>query len=412
MLPAVLAWAFLALLQLAAASESSGKVASGAAAGAAAGAGAVPEWRVDAALHPARTLRTLLTDKTEDNEAVARLGTPMGSTVGQDRQRCSLVKLPSNVLLKPLQASWSGQSGIWESSGNNIRLGNWGQNYFSQGWETIYIRNQDDKLSLKAEARTLNDLKQMYGWRPGAPVSTYVNISTLEHRAQIGAYHGFQVVASSPSDVEVVAIKPPHLEDLTKIMAFSDCEGQLLFVARFEDRSVRDRPSAINIFDRAGTLLAHTLIDDPTVMRYQFVDPNGYLIATAEAPGLHHNVPIKSVPVDPSKGSIMPFEIQFEMGGYPNASRLLDVDYHWVIVAAVQARAVADAHFNWTPSLSTAVTAIYWCFAAVGLVACICTGGMIYRLVYPDVPIRLEQPMWKPLKGRNFNSESNYASVL
>lgn len=390
--------------------------AAGNAAGSAAGnaGAAIPEWRIDAALHPARALRTLLTDReTADSVAVSRLGQAMGSTLGQDQQRCPLVKLPEDVFLLPEQASWSGLSGVWESRSNGVRMAFWGQNYFSQGWETIYIRNQDERAALKVERRTLLELRQLYGWRPGRQVMSYSRVSKLERLAMAGAYHGYKIVSNQPNEVEVVAIKPPDRnEELERTFAFTDCEGQLLFVARMHNlENGEEHPWSMNIFDRSGGLVAHSLLEDPLIAKFQFIDTHGYLIATAEAPGLDQHLPAKDVPLDPLKGSILPFEIRFAAGGYPNASRLLDVDYRWVLAAAVQAGAVASAHAGWTPRLSSAVTVFYWCLSAVGFLFCLCTFGFVYHLVYPAVDFvgSARQPLWSPGKAR-YPAPPAYAS--
>jgi len=178
-------------------------------------------------------------------------------------------------------------------------------------------------------------------------------------------------------------------------VALSDCEDQLLFVTRLAAPRQSGLPGGIDIFDLDGGLAAHGIVDDPVVARYQFVDANGFLLATSEAPGLQQNIPMKDLPLDGRKGNVLPYALRFEQGGYVNASRLLEVDYRWALAAALQARALADAHAGWAPRAASAVEVLYWCLAAFGLLACLCACGAVYRVVYP---MKGNERLWAPGK--------------
>lgn len=350
---------------------------------------------------------------SEHSEQVYLRSMPIGSTVAQDEQRCPLVRLPETLLLAPEPSSWSGQSGVWKGTSNGVQLAFWGQTFLSSAWQTLYIRNQDGRLALRAEVRSESELRHLYGWMPGPTVMSYQNISTLEEQTKAIGYHGFKIVKTQPNEVEVRSILAASSPKPDIWMAFTDCESQLLFVARLEDSQGLGRPASISILDRDGDLVAHGIIDDPTVARYQFVDPNGYLIATAASPGIHQTIPMKDVPRDPTKGNILPYALHFESGGYANASRLLDVDYRWVLATAVQARAVFEAHTGEAPSLSGAVAAFYWCIGIVAILACICAFGLVFRVVYPLPSKSLQQSLWPIAKPgqRGARSYSSFPKV-
>jgi len=259
-------------------------------------------------------------------------------------------------------------------------------------------------LAVKAVIRSEADLGELYGWVPGPATTEYPAVSRLEKKTHSTIYHGYKVVNVQPNEVEVRATVT-KIKRSEVLAAFTDCEGQLLFVARLEEPGEEIRPASITILDRAGGLVAEGIIDDPSVARYQFIDPLGYLIAVAETPALHQNIPMKDVPKDSTKGDILPYALHFEPGGYTNASRLLDVDYRWVLALAVQARAVMDARPSEAPTLSEAITAFYWSLCMAGFIWFLFMLGVIFRMVYPPEHLA-------PLGKLGVYRPQNYASIV
>jgi len=261
----------------------------------------------------------------------------VSSSEGQDQQRCPLLSLPADVIVTPEMASWLRVTGDWRTP-NDIVLATWEQNLFTTRFRRLYVKNAVEG-HLAVQTRTLadRDLKLLYGFdEPAVPGAS---------------------------------------------TALIDCDKRLLFVVR----ELTDPPQALNIYGRDGSLLATTITAYHDIPRYQFVDPtHGFLLAIAESPGIWANVSRSNIPVDAARGYIMPYQIHFYPGGYANYSRLMDIDYRWVIAAAVQVQAVNAAQKGFRPWLS--LTVLQLLIAASICVGLALTGLVIftfYRCVYP-----------------------------
>lgn len=296
-----------------------------------------------------------------------------------------MVKLPESIVLGVEELSWTGQGGVLKDGGNNVAFASWSQNFFANDWSAVYLQNFDGRLALKAEFKSLTELETNYAWQTKDRPASYPNISSLEDRWLAATdFSGYKVIAA-PGQPSVVAVQETFHE-VTKLTpataVISDCEGRLLFVVVLRSSPSVQIPGGIEIYDRSGNLAAHA-ITDPLVARYQFVDTNGYLLATAESPALNQNMTMAEVPRDPSKGNILPFTMSFEEGGYANSSRLLELEYRWVLAASVELRAIYDGHVGFTPWVQAALVIFYWCVFALCILCVICLIMATYRLVYP-----------------------------
>jgi hypothetical protein len=278
------------------------------------------------------------------------------------------------------ESTWAGQGGSWQSSSgvvhSSFRL--W---FISTRWDTAYNRNLDEQGAFRGEVTSDEELEYSYDWKIGKSPMDYPATAKLENDWWSAIYKGAHTVLKSP---EQKYGKGSDDQAATwHTTALVDCEGHLLYVVKLlQQEAATLLPGGIDVYDRAGTLVAHAMVDY-SIARYQFVDVNGNLIATAEAPGVGLAISLKNLDPEPYRGSILPYGIEFQRGGYTGASRLLDTDYRWVIAAAVQARALDDAHRSiqpWAPWLLVVAGCM---FGALLLVLICCACGAIYRLVYP-----------------------------
>lgn len=284
-----------------------------------------------------------------------------GGTPGQDRGKCPIVKLPSLMVLKPTESHSTGLSGVWMMPSSSVALASFGQNFLSNSWDRINVRNLDERLALRAEIKSDEQLQYLYDWKAQAAPQDYPAISTL-----------MKAFRSENST------RPPIT------ISLSDCEDRLMFVLRLHrDGDALTDPGDIGLYDRLGNLVAYALAD-PLIARYQFVDPMGHRLAVAESPGLYQNVSMKDMPRDGDRGRILPFELQVDAGGYANASRLMDPEWRWILAAAVQLRAIEDAHSEWPLAMPRPLVAIYWVFSVVGLLVLLGVCFAMYRVVYPS----------------------------
>lgn len=360
---------------------------------------AIPQWRIDKALSavavkdpeaaaPSTRGEEGPAESPEDSKLPK-----LGSTAAQDSGRCPLVKLPSKLGMKAEESSWVSQGGTWQSSSDVIhssfRL--W---FLSTSWDTAYIRNLDMQPAFRADVSSDEELEYSYGWKRQKTPLDYPAVNKLEKdwwaAISKGIQKGRYTPLKAPGEKYGVSVDDPKL---WHTVALLDCEGHLLFVVKLQQQEIRTIPGGIDVYDRQGGLVAHAMVDFQ-IARYQFVDTNGNLIATAEAPGVGLNIVMENLQSDASKGNILPHEIQFEKGGYVGASRLADVDYRWVVAAAVQARALDDAHRNWAPWAPGLLVAMCCLLGVMTLLLICCACGAIYRLVYPKGDVGALPPLW------------------
>jgi len=268
------------------------------------GDGTIPEWRL-----------AMFDDKPtmppHGGPPLEIQGLPgFTSTKGQDEGRCPLLKLPLELNLITKNSGWLRQTGSWTGLAD-VTFATWKQEFLSRNWRTMYVKStMDGHTSFQATVSNDEELKFLYDWE---------------------APNGGN---SSVTDVPLL-----------------DCDRRLAFVVRIEDRW--DAP--VSILSSDGRLLAITYAD-PLTEKLQFADPvTNYRIATAEAPGIGANLSRELLVRDPSKGGILPYGVSFAKPGYANASRFLEEEYRWVIVAAVQVKALVDTERNLADPLAARV---------------------------------------------------------
>mmetsp|Transcript_19391 Transcript_19391/g.53245 ORF Transcript_19391/g.53245 Transcript_19391/m.53245 type:complete len:444 (-) Transcript_19391:233-1564(-) len=285
-----------------------------------------------------------------------RSDSAFGGSEGQDEQVCPVINLPEYVLLDRVAATGPGR-GQWLSSAR-ATIVTWAQNFWSLSWATVYVTTLSGDMAVKAEPVTEQSLMDMYGWSANA--ANYPAVTALD------------------SASKALAGLSPANEPETITFALTDCQSSLLFVVRSEKRP----PGVMDVYDRNGNLIAHTL-SHPVYERHQFIDPNGYLLAIAETPGLFQNVTRQAPLVPGQRREVLPYAMAFMKTGYPNASRLLDSDFRWVLAAAVQVKAIQNAYGTWAPKRGWAVLALL--AGGVVLVVCLAVQAMraLRALVYP-----------------------------
>lgn len=313
-------------------------------------------------------------------EAPAPVAAPMprspGSTVAEDQQRCPMIKLTSSLFLSPQYVTFGGQTGGWRATPSGITIGSWSQTFLSQRWNDVYFNDLDGRFAVKAEETTDLELMKRHGWRIAGVPPSYANftnfVKSWEAAQYMTTFHT-EVDPENPSSVRIVQPTPlaeSHANKTT--IALTDCEGELLFVVKMQPTNAHFI-GGFDIFDRSGLLVARSLAET-RVARHLLVDGRGYLLATAEAPKINASILFENLPKDPAKGGILAYEVRFEQGGYKDASRLLDANFRWVLVAALQMRALSDGRAVWAPSLPDALPVVYWLAVVVltALVAVMC----------------------------------------
>lgn len=265
-----------------------------------------------------------------------------GSTPAQDEQRCKILKLPDDMQLVSEYQSWRRMTGAWLSH-NNVRLGAWTQSHVSSSYDTVYVNSDVDQgLALQASVKSAEEMRYLYGWRAQPEPQPGVNIPLV------------------------------------------DCDQRLMFVIHQRATELRE----MDIYAPDGSLLASSLVDW-NIERIQFVASDGFLIATAESPAVFANISRDALGGDPTKGNVLPYGIHFEVGGYADASRLLDTEYHWVIASAIQMRAILLAEQMDVvdgiprPTAVSIIAVLVWLSLALGGFACCGLLLCIHRAVYP-----------------------------
>eukprot|EP00928_Gymnodinium_smaydae_P048508 TRINITY_DN32437_c0_g1_i1.p1 TRINITY_DN32437_c0_g1~~TRINITY_DN32437_c0_g1_i1.p1 ORF type:complete len:409 (-),score=66.56 TRINITY_DN32437_c0_g1_i1:37-1263(-) len=330
----------------------------------------IPSWKLNMRYDPSKLIQEQpevedAADNIPDeggflnaNQVMYRLGagggTPtlppraFGSTPAQDTGRCPLLKLPDLVILEATEESYGGQRGRWTSQGR-INMASWLENYFGVSWMTVFVKSADGKLAAKAEPINEDQLYERYKFELPTAKSSSKGADAASSSAQVVTF------------------------------SVTDCEDSLLFVLRLQ----KGAPGVIDIYDRLSNLIAHTL-SDGKVLRHQFVDPNGYLLAVAESPGLQFNYTRPAEPPEGQKARIQPYVMQVMEGGYKGSSKLLNDEFRWVLATAVQARAVTDAYGTWTPTVRPLGIAMVVVFILVFLLIIGCCTHCLFRLVYPE----------------------------
>lgn len=337
---------------------------------------AIPQWRIEQVLGPPlRGAKSAPLKHDEPSNIPLMQPLDVGSTDSQDSMRCPMLQLPQDVTIIPTQTSvTSMQKGVWLSP-NHIEFASWGHKWTQ--WESVYINNFDGFQAVRTGLDTVENVKRGYNWEPqsGAP-----NHPTALRPMDVVV----RVTSKHSLDVDGQELEGPP----RRVAPLVDCDDLLLYVIELVPPETRRSPGGINIYDKHGLLVAYSITSD-MIARYQFVDMNGYLLATAESPGLFQNVSYLELPRDPAKGNVLSYGIHFESGHYADASRLLSPNYRWIITAAVQMRAIHDAHGPWSylqfshHTTHWAAITIYWILAGLGLLVTLFAFYSSYLCVYP-----------------------------
>mmetsp|Transcript_22921 Transcript_22921/g.41615 ORF Transcript_22921/g.41615 Transcript_22921/m.41615 type:complete len:465 (-) Transcript_22921:42-1436(-) len=294
---------------------------------------------------------------------------PVASTPAQDTQRCPLLKIPDNISLAARSKTWYRLNGDIDTK-DGMTIATWSQNLLTYDWRKVDIYNSaDGSRSVRARILTDQEMVLAFGWKAPKP-------------------------AANATKVPLLPANYPDLKSTSNI-ALLDCDGRLTYVVTQDVKF----PYKLTVYNAEKKLLASTIVDT-TIMRYQFVDPeSGYLIATAEAPDIGFLISRRKLPQDAALGYVPPFGIKFEKGGYTNSSRLMEIDYRWVILAAVEVSAINLAEQIWYPKTAQTVLDLLWgvffFLIAVGICYML---YYIYATVFPPVAVVAERNL--VYKGR------------
>jgi hypothetical protein len=327
----------------------------------------IPKWRVD-----------LVTGNGDDWWITSKLknmktalwgdGLPdVTASPAQDRQRCPALKLPTSFYGAARYSSWRRLYGEW-NTGNDVTVATFEQNYLNIGFSrdvktvqvTIYTAATGQ---VAARTRPFSDeqLLTSFNWKSPVLNNSYA------------VANGTNVTNGTWANNDTYA-------DWN--LAIFDCVGTLMYVVK--QKNLHPLPNEILLYSRDGKLISSSQTGHP-VLRYQFVDPSsGYLIATAEAPGINASITRKDIPVNDELGNVLPFGFKFEEGGYANSSALMENEYRWVLATAVQALAIYKAEERLSSWTLIAVVEAF--LIACIVVSVLMVGGLffcIYSLVFP-----------------------------
>jgi len=266
---------------------------------------------------------------------------------------------------------------LWRDQFSNIILGSWKQNFAFpadalSAWRRVRVSNLDSIQTFSAEEVLPEDLIKRFNWRAGLGPRNYSAIVELE-RPWRQAAHLTKVWDLEEGLVTAKGLESPKKEPPAYV-ALLDCEDILQFVVVLQKAS--RYPGGVDVYDSKGMLVAHSLTD-MNQARHQFVDTQGHLLVTAEAPGLNQNISFANIPLDPAMGDVFTYVMKFELGSYSGASQLLEPDFRWILAAAVQMRAVIDGRTALPPMLPEILPVIYWIVTAIFIalvgLSCWCT---------------------------------------
>lgn len=341
------------------------------------GHGVIPNWKLRVTNITNNSRYIPYTNNPVDRPpAIAHTRRPgVASTAAQDRGRCPIVKLTDDLVLAPRSEGSFTLTGHWKTP-DGIVLATWAHDLFTRHPYpgTVSVYDNSDRLALEVATKGPRALGYQYGWRQKAVTpEAYPRLA-----AALRAYRG---PVNPPGDGQ----KGPMPAVVT------DCEQQMMFVVRLGELDDGSHGSLV-IYDRLGDLAALALAD-ADARRFQFVDGEGRLLATARAvdpPPPKALGPMRLGDIlrgdflqCQQAGCMVRYDIKYERGGYGNSSLLLDEDYRWVIATSMQLRSLYDGRAGWGP-LSE-----YWSqrllllagLALIGVFLCLLRG--LHTLVYP-----------------------------
>lgn len=264
------------------------------------------------------------------------------TTSAQDAGRCEIIKLPYEMNLMPKWGTSWAVHGFWMSPYSGVRLANWTQHFWHFNWHTLFLSGLNGKVAVKILATSEHALLSAYDWK--AEQKGYTNSTAVAYTM------------------------------------FMDCEDKLAFVMIEQDSAMEP----ILIYSNGGTLIATSYMWEK-VENVQFVDAvTGYLLATAEAPALNQNWTRSWLPQDETLGNVTPYQLKIEVGGYVNASRLVDEEYRWVLATAIQLRALHLAQVDFYPHVQNIVLGMIALAVVVSSLIFLYVLYVLYRMVYPS----------------------------
>jgi len=296
----------------------------------------------------------------------------------------------------------SGQWGEWRlaEDPDSIVPSKWHLDFLAWNWQVIHVTNTaDGSASVMASPISEDHLKKLYNW-------TASDKNSADHRWDFlrewfapnvafwfdqQPYRFGMANATYPTtftaapSAQASALPYPTWSH----WSLTDCKDNLVAVVRAENTDAQQAGKML-VFNSVGELAAVAL-PDPILARYQFIDVNGYLLATAEAPTLNANITYKELPRREDLGYVVPYTMHWELGGYNMSSDLIREDSRWILSLAIQVRALQDAHQNFIPPLVKDRFLLFAVAAAVILSGCllaflVCVGVTpeIYSIFFPS----------------------------
>lgn len=277
---------------------------------------------------------------TGNASSIALLARPTAQppSRGQDSGECGWLTLPEDVFLSPRTSDSFARSGVLESDAGGV-FATWQQDLFAWNYQTVYF-NVGSKLFVKAEVIE-NEAVQLPG-----------------------------IQLQKVKDVNTIAIK--------------DCNNVLLYILRETTKA----PYTYKIFNRDDNLIATSEMGEFFTDQIHFYDDEHNPLVIAQSPKIVDGNPEPVADnAHPSLGNVPSWEVRY-LHGYNSSSSLLIEEYRWVIMLAVQERAIRSADRaadgqvmpSKTFPLFIGISTVF--FLVVTALLCCCFFG-VYRLVYP-----------------------------
>jgi len=294
------------------------------------------------------------------------------------------------MYLTPVGSSTTaGQWGAWRLSEDpeSPSTATWSLDFMKRDWQTLHITAAGN-LSVVAKPTSRDKLADTYLWSPEGdgfgegswdfmldlmtPVVAY-RYDSMNYTMQPVENSFPATYSATPSlkDLENVTLPPSEWQ----YWSVSDCKDNLVAVMALE-MTEGQRPGRTMIYNKDGKKAADVL-PDPLVARFQFLDINQRLLATAEAPALGSNIPMHEVPRRSQLGNVLPYTVSFERGGYNLSSDLLREEFRWILGAAIQVRALQDANQTFEPPFLRDRYLLLAVICAVALIVIVIAGAII-----------------------------------
>lgn len=279
------------------------------------------------------------------------------STQAQDSGDCKQPFLAANSMyLTATGASlWTGQWGKWRLSEDpdSIATSSWRVNFLQSDWQTLHINSDSGKLAVVVKPMSDEELRESHNW-VAQDIGGKWDFMTELFAPAMALYYDSRNYSIKQTGRHRLSAQPDAKgiafgRGAWETWAVMDCKDGLVAVLKLE-KTLGLRPGRTIIYNKKGVKAADTL-PDTTVDRVQFIDVNHHLMATAEAPNLNANVAMEAMPRRRELGMVLPYTVHFELGPYELSSDLLKPEMRWIIGAAVQVRALQDAHADFVPPL-------------------------------------------------------------